>query len=273
MVFAPKEIPPQPARCPCQVVSNTCEYGRHHECGYERWIAWHGTEEETVVGWGHDPYPHRGSFGLNHSDAMAYLADRRGRCNCSCRQPAPNRIHVRRSLLDRTPRRPQLLLTVRRCPRPGQRLNHTRNAMPNQLRVTKVLTENVVGPQIWNGRLGECQTMPTDQYAAVEGAMAAVLERVAAAIDWPRLLAEASWRHSTLHEETLDDDKRPAGQGTPWECHVTGVCGECLRHALLSPETGAHDWAKTPDVPLNRTDVDWAGVVAESLQYRRDLAR
>ncbi|MEU9778048.1 hypothetical protein [Streptomyces sp. NPDC047968] len=145
--------------------------------------------------------------------------------------------------------------------------------MPNQLRVTRVLTENVVGPQIWDGRLGECQTMPTDQYDAVEEAMAAVLERVAAAIDWPRLLAEASWRHSTLHEKTLDNEKRPAGQGTPWECHATGVCGECLRHALLTPETGAHNWEKTPDVPLTRTEADWPGVVADSLQYRRDLSQ
>ncbi|MFF2571165.1 hypothetical protein [Streptomyces sp. NPDC058084] len=141
--------------------------------------------------------------------------------------------------------------------------------MPNQLAAVRVLTENVVGPQIWDQRIGECQTMPTDVYDQLEEAMAAVLERVAGAVNWPRLLAEASWRHSTLHEQTAEDEDRPAGEGTPWSCHARGVCGECLRHALLSPETGAHRWEDRPDVPLTRTDLDWPAVVAAALGHRR----
>ncbi|MER6253705.1 hypothetical protein ABT224_20345 [Streptomyces sp. NPDC001584] len=141
--------------------------------------------------------------------------------------------------------------------------------MPNQLAVVRVLTEDIVGPQIWDGRNGECQTMPTDLYDEVSEAMAAVLERVAAAVNWPRLLLEASMRHSTLHEETIEDEDRPAGQGTPWESHARGVCGECLRHALLSPETGAHYWGKDPDVPLTRENLDWAPTVAAALPHRR----
>ncbi|MGW1496127.1 hypothetical protein [Streptomyces sp. NPDC002402] len=144
--------------------------------------------------------------------------------------------------------------------------------MPNQLAVVRVLTENVVGPQIWNGLVGECRTMPTTTYDEVEEAMAAVLERVAAAVNWPRLLAEASWRHSTLHEKTLEDEDRPAGDGTPWECHARGVCGECLRHALLSPETGAHRWQDHPDVPLTRQGLDWAKTVTDTIGYRRTPA-
>ncbi|MFJ9239753.1 hypothetical protein ACIRJ3_32800 [Streptomyces anulatus] len=91
-VFAPKEIPPQSARCPCQIVSNACEHGRHGECGHEQWVAWRGTEPETVIGRGHGPFPCRGSFGLNRSDATVYLADRRCRvrCNCRCHQPVPD---------------------------------------------------------------------------------------------------------------------------------------------------------------------------------------
>lgn len=141
--------------------------------------------------------------------------------------------------------------------------------MPNQLAVVRVLTENVVGPQIWDGRTHECQTMPTDMYYEVEEAMAAVLERVAAAVNWPRLLLEASMRHSALHEETFEDEDRPAGQGTQWESHARGVCGECLRHALISPETGAHRWREEPDVPLTREHLDWAPAVAAALPHRR----
>ncbi|WP_435245199.1 hypothetical protein [Streptomyces tendae] len=141
--------------------------------------------------------------------------------------------------------------------------------MPNQLAAVRVLTEGVVGPQIWDGRTGECQTMPTDLYHQLEEAMAAVLERVAAAVNWPRLLLEASWRHATIHMKTAEDEKRPAGEGTPWESDVRGVCGECLRHALLSPETGAHHWEDRPDVPLTRTDLDWAPVAAAALGHRQ----
>ncbi|MER0443140.1 hypothetical protein ABR738_00865 [Streptomyces sp. Edi4] len=141
--------------------------------------------------------------------------------------------------------------------------------MPNQLAAVRVLTEGVVGPQVWDGRTGECQTMPTNLYYQLEDAMAAVLERITAAVNWPRLLLEASWRHATLHEKTAEDEQRPAGEGTPWECSVRGVCGECLRHALLSPETGAHPWEDRPDVPLTRTDLDWAPVTAAALGHRR----
>jgi hypothetical protein len=142
--------------------------------------------------------------------------------------------------------------------------------VPNQLAVTRVLAEDVVGRHIWNGLTGECRTMPTDAYRAVEEAAAAILEKVARAVNWPRLLAEASYRHSTLHLETAEDEKRRAGDGTPYECEVFGVCGECLRHALLTPETGAHNWAKNPDVPITRSDLDWASTVAAGIGYRRD---
>ncbi|MEU2453846.1 hypothetical protein ABZ605_27685 [Streptomyces sp. NPDC012765] len=138
--------------------------------------------------------------------------------------------------------------------------------MPNQLAVVRVLAEDIDGPQ--DGRVGECQTMPTDLYYDVEEAMAAVLERVAAAVDWPRLLAEAAMRHSFIHTHTLEDEDRPAGQGTRWECSARGVCGECLRHALLTDETGAHRWDKAPDVPLTREHLDWAPTVAAALPHR-----
>ncbi|MEU3399426.1 hypothetical protein [Streptomyces filamentosus] len=90
-VLAPKEIPPARAECPCQIVSNACEYARHERCGHEQWIAWGPYHEETVIGRGFGPFPCKGAFGLNRSQATVYLADRRcrTRCNCHCHQPPP----------------------------------------------------------------------------------------------------------------------------------------------------------------------------------------
>ncbi|MEV5451266.1 hypothetical protein [Streptomyces sp. NPDC052535] len=89
-VLAPLQIPPAWPECPCQGVSNACEYGRHDECGHEQWIAWGGYEHETVISQGFAGFPCRGAFGL-YGNADVYLADRRcrTRCNCPCHQPPP----------------------------------------------------------------------------------------------------------------------------------------------------------------------------------------
>lgn len=90
-VLAPKEIPPARAECPCQIVSNACEHARHKRCGHDQWTAWGPYYEETVIGRGFGPFPCKGAFGLNRSQATVYLADRRcrTRCNCHCHQPPP----------------------------------------------------------------------------------------------------------------------------------------------------------------------------------------
>jgi hypothetical protein len=137
--------------------------------------------------------------------------------------------------------------------------------VPNFLSVVKVLAQDVVGRHVWNGARGECQTMPTEQYEAAEEAMAAVLERVVIAIDWPRLLMEASWRHMELHPDRKETDRH-------WS-EAAGVCGECLAEALLATRTGAPDWERHPAAQLTRQAVDWPLVVAATLPHRRDPIR
>ncbi|GAA1110914.1 hypothetical protein GCM10009577_36870 [Streptomyces javensis] len=63
--------------------------------------------------------------------------------------------------------------------------------MPNQLAAVRTLTENVVGAQIWDQRVGECETMPTSAYDELE-------ERKANG-SWPSVTPPTarSWPRST----------------------------------------------------------------------------
>lgn len=133
------------------------------------------------------------------------------------------------------------------------------------LAVVKDLTQDVVGTHVWNGAIAECQTMPTDQYDATEDAAAAILERVAVAVEWDRLLMWAAWRHMELHPDRKET-------GDYWS-EATNVCGECLREALLSQALGAPDWKQQPSAELTRAGVDWAAVIAESYKHRRGEIR
>lgn len=53
-------------------------------------------------------------------------------------------------------------------------------------------------------------------------------------IDWNRLLIQASRRHAIVHSEKHFKNH---GFGP-----IAGVCGECLREALLDPENHGQDW-------------------------------
>ncbi|MEU6387586.1 hypothetical protein ABZ847_28965 [Streptomyces bauhiniae] len=90
--------------------------------------------------------------------------------------------------------------------------------------------------------------MPVGAVWAVEDAMAAVLERGARAVDWPRLILEATRRHELLHPEA------PASP-RDWTPKL-GLCRECLAEALLSDQTGATNWITHPATPTehDRTD-------------------
>ncbi|MFF9786302.1 hypothetical protein [Streptomyces nigrescens] len=133
--------------------------------------------------------------------------------------------------------------------------------MPNRKRVVEVLTQDVVGAQRFNGLIGECVTMPTKNYDAVQDGAAAILERVARAVDWPRLLEEASFRHMHLHP-----DRRP--EPREWS-PAEGVCGECLAEALLADDIGAPNWEKHPMSPREQDGTDWPSIVAANLRHRR----
>ncbi|MDX3020093.1 hypothetical protein [Streptomyces acidiscabies] len=139
--------------------------------------------------------------------------------------------------------------------------------MPNHKAVVDALTQDVVGPgHHFNGARGEVVTMPTGTYEDVQDAMAAVLERVAVAVDWRRLLVEAAWRHLTLHPDHKEDLDRYVSE-------AENVCGECLAEALLQQRSGAPDWEREPSVEMRHQEVDWAAVVADALQHRRGAIR
>lgn len=133
--------------------------------------------------------------------------------------------------------------------------------MPNRRRVIGSLTECVLGAQRFNGLIGKCVSMPDQEYDATQDAMTAVLERVVRAVDWPRLLREASFRHDTVHpgRETRAED---------WNL-ATGVCGECLAEALLADDMGAQDWKRTPTIPREHDRTDWPAIVARNFPHRQ----
>lgn len=135
--------------------------------------------------------------------------------------------------------------------------------MPNSERVALTLTEAVVGPQVW--QYGVCDTMPDAEYERTKLAAVGVLELVARALDWPRLLAEAEWRHNKLHYGSC-----PEIRGG-WQPSTRDVCAECLREALLVHGGTGHtqNWNGEPKVQRRAGHLDWPAVFAETIRYRR----
>ncbi|WP_327594669.1 hypothetical protein [Streptomyces chartreusis] len=133
--------------------------------------------------------------------------------------------------------------------------------MPNRRAVIGSLTQDVLGAQVFNGLIGECKSMPDARYRQVQDAMAAVLERFARAIDWPRLLREASSRHIRLHPDKKLDPR-------DWSA-AENVCGECLEEALLADDIGAPDWERHPTAPREHANTDWPTAVHANLRYRK----
>lgn len=132
--------------------------------------------------------------------------------------------------------------------------------MPNSYAVFKTLRQDVLGNHRWDERTRTYATVPVKDVEAVEDAMAAVLERVARVVDWPRLLLEATDRHATLHPEmkaTIRD----------WAPEI-GLCRGCMVEALLSDQTGATNWLRHPTTAKVRDLVDWPTVVATRIGYR-----
>lgn len=132
--------------------------------------------------------------------------------------------------------------------------------MPNSLAVIRVLTQDVLGNQQRNGLTDTYVKMPTQDHDRVEEAAAAILERVARAVDWDRLLMEAHWRHMELHPDHETEDR--------YQPTAPEVCGECLREALLSEERYTPNWERSPTTPLTRQKLDWPTIVAEELEHR-----
>ena len=135
--------------------------------------------------------------------------------------------------------------------------------MPNSLAVILSLTQDVLGNHRWNGVTRQYETMPTKDHDAVEEAMGSLLERVADAVNWPRLLQEAAYRHMTVHPDLeLEPDDR-------YWCDMSGVCGECLKEALLADDKGAPDWGRHPVSYRQQEQSDWPAAVAANLKHRK----
>lgn len=131
--------------------------------------------------------------------------------------------------------------------------------MPNSLAVWRVLTQDVLGAQTRNGITDTYMHMSNEDHDLVEEACAAILERVAAAVDWERLLEEAYWRHQTLHEDFEPKQHRYT---------TRDVCGGCLKEALLSEQRYSPDWERYPSRAPSRQNLDWPRIVANNLKHR-----
>lgn len=132
--------------------------------------------------------------------------------------------------------------------------------MPNRLAVIKTLQQDVLGSHRWDERTRSYATVSVEAVWAVEDAMAAVLERVARAVDWPRLILEATQRHEVLHPEASASVR----DWTP----ALGLCRECLVEALLSDQVGATNWITHQVTPKEHDGTDWPGIVAAHLPHR-----
>ncbi|MFJ4680507.1 hypothetical protein [Kitasatospora sp. NPDC088783] len=112
-----------------------------------------------------------------------------------------------------------------------------------------------MGSHQWNYRTRSYDTIPAEVLDSVEDAATAILHRVADAVDWPRLLREAMYRHSVVHPRQSEDGGSD------------NVCGECLKEALLSDETGGQSW-RTNAAARPDKDIDWPGAVHAAFPYR-----
>jgi hypothetical protein len=136
--------------------------------------------------------------------------------------------------------------------------------MPNRLAVIRTLLQDVLGNHRWDERTRTHPTVPDEAVWAVEDAMAAILERVARAVDWPRLILEAIQRHEVVHPDA-------AASPRDWTPEL-GLCRECLVEALLSDQTGATNWITHPATPTTHDPTDWPSIVAAHLPHRAAAA-
>lgn len=131
--------------------------------------------------------------------------------------------------------------------------------MPVRRRVVTYLAEQVVGVHVWNQAVGECATMPTSAYDTNRDAVDVLFERLVCAVDWNRLMLEATARHLSSHPD-MPADKR-----------LDGLCGRCVREALLAGDR-LHNWPADgvpPDAVRCDDGRDWAAALAVGLKYRR----
>jgi len=117
--------------------------------------------------------------------------------------------------------------------------------MPVRARIVESLALDAVGTQVWDGRIGQCETMPTEAWYETCEAASIVFERIVDNVDWKRVMIEATGRHFAA--------------GHPEDSQTGHVCGDCVREALLSEDRWANEVEPAPRRDDGR---DWLGILA-----------
>ena len=152
--------------------------------------------------------------------------------------------------------------------------------MPVRRNIARDLTEKFTGVQVWDGRVGECVTMPTTAYEQATDAADLLFEFVVTRIDWARVLIEATSRHLSL----LNADAHPTFRSSGFDMDDEKPCGECVEAALLMTDrdpTGSgwvSDGKPTP-TPYRIRQLagtaagvpDYAAGLAEAVRHRRAI--
>jgi hypothetical protein len=137
--------------------------------------------------------------------------------------------------------------------------------MPVRDRLAGELWEQFTGVHVWDGRVGECKTMPTDDYYAARAAADALFVFLIDRIDWKRVFLDAMGRHGSLidadiHPKTRDDWMFPR------------ACPDCVREALLTRDRLAEGWVTdgkaTPAAPTEGPH-DFAAALAAAVAFRQ----
>lgn len=136
--------------------------------------------------------------------------------------------------------------------------------MPVRDKIATWLGEKFTGGHTWDGRVGECRTMPTEDYYRARDAADALFVHLVDGIDWPRVVLEAMSRHGALEDAGVHPTVRNG-----W-LHER-LCPDCIREALLAKDRMI-DWVSdgkpTPAAPA--PDVaDYARVLGEALKFRQ----
>lgn len=122
--------------------------------------------------------------------------------------------------------------------------------MPVRRQASGWLTEQIVGRQVWDGRNGQCVSIPTEKYDTLESTMDKMFVAFVQQIDWNRVCLEAEGRCLSLDHT-----------------HSENACGESIQEALLTLDRYQLDWST--ERHAFQPDIDWPQAVADNLRYRR----
>lgn len=133
--------------------------------------------------------------------------------------------------------------------------------MPERHKAASWLAELFAGVQTWDGRTGECVTMPTADYDHARAAADRLFLGLVARVDWTRVLIEAAGRCVALDHEEHDTG------------HPYGLpCGPSVAAALMTTDRVYQQQWTDPDA-TELPDLDQleqaAADLAAAVRWRR----